>query len=103
MNFRIAVTTFSVCLLAYGVGACSSKWKGGDKAQTALPATSPSVGPTPKPKPYIAYLHEGDLWLIESDGANQRVIAAAPEGETIQDFVWAVDGSRLYFSICLQL
>jgi Tol biopolymer transport system component len=48
-------------------------------------------------------LHEGDLWVIRSDGTNQRVVAAAPEGETIQDFVWAADGSRLYFSIGLQL
>jgi Tol biopolymer transport system component len=61
------------------------------------------IGPTPTPKPYIAYLHEGDLWLIQSDGTNQRVVAAAPEGETIQDFAWATDGSRLYFSIGLQL
>ncbi len=31
------------------------------------------------------------------------MVAAAVAGETIQDFVWAADGSRLYFSIGLQL
>lgn len=51
----------------------------------------------------VGYLYEGDLWVIQSDGMGQRVVAAAPEGETIQDFVWAVDGGRLYFSIGLQL
>jgi len=100
MNFRIAFKNLSVCLLACSMGACSS---GLDIGRSATPTVSPAAGPTPKPKPYIAYLHEGDLWLIQSDGANQRVVAAAPEGETIQDFVWSMDGSRLYFSIGLQL
>jgi len=98
MNFRIAYTTLSVYLLACSMGACSS---GKNIGRIATPAASPAASPTPKP--YIAYLHEGDLWVIQSDGTNQRVVAAAPEGETIQDFVWAVDGSRLYFSIGLQL
>ncbi|MGH9768508.1 MAG: hypothetical protein ACREAB_13840 [Blastocatellia bacterium] len=100
MNFRIALTSISVCLLACSVGACSS-WR--DSAQTATPASSPPISPTPKPEPFVAYLYEGDLWVIQSDGTNQRVVAAAPEGATIQDFLWAVDGSRLYFSIGLQL
>jgi hypothetical protein len=100
MKFRIALTTFSVCLLALGLGACSFK---GDTAQPVLQAKPAQPGPTPPPKPYIAYLQEGDLWLIQSDGKDQRIVAAAPEGETIQDFVWAVDGTRLYFSIGLQL
>src|SRR5262249_23921704 len=53
--------------------------------------------------PVIAYLYEGDLWVIRSDGTDQRVVAVAPEGETIQDFIWAADGDRLYFSIGLQI
>lgn len=58
---------------------------------------------TPRPRPLIGYLNEGNLWIIDIDGGNQRLMAASPEGETIQDFVWALDGSRLYFSIGLQL
>jgi Tol biopolymer transport system component len=90
-----ACKTLSVCLLALSVWACSS-WP--HAARSAAPSASPRAAPTPKPKPYIAYLREGDLWVIQSDGANQRLVAAASEGEAIQDFVWDADGERLYFS-----
>lgn len=91
----IACKTLSVCLLALSVWACSS-WRqiGG----SAAPSASPGAGPAPKPKPLVAYLHEGDLWVIQSDGTNRRLVTAAPEGETIQDFVWGSYGDRLYFS-----
>jgi Tol biopolymer transport system component len=82
------------------MNACSL-WQ--NIARSAAPGASPSPVPTPKPEPFIAYLYEGDLWMIRSDGTDQRVVAAAPEGETIQDFVWAADGDRLYFSIGLQI
>src|SRR5262247_1257983 len=90
-----ACKTLSVCLLALSVLACSS-WP--RAARSADPYATPQAAPTPKQKPYIAYLREGDLWVIQSDGANQRLVAAAPEGEAIQDFVWDADGERLYFS-----
>src|SRR5262245_33523673 len=96
MSFSVARKTFSVCLFAFTAGACSSL---SHIARSAAPAASPSPASTPKPAPYIAYLYEGDLWLIRGDGTDQRVAVAAPEGETIQDFVWAADGSRLYYSI----
>lgn len=76
--------------------ACSSK---PNRAMSATPMPSA----TPRPRPLIGYLNEGNLWIIDIDGGNQRLMAASPEGETIQDFVWALDGSRLYFSIGLQL
>src|SRR4030095_12803781 len=90
-----ACKTFSVCLLALSVWGCSS-WP--HASRSAAPSASPQASPTPKPKPYIAYLREGDLWVIQSDGTNQRLVAAAPEGEAIQDFVWDPGGDRLYFS-----
>jgi Tol biopolymer transport system component len=90
-----ACKTLSVCLLALSVWACSS-WP--HAARSAAPSASPQAGPTPKPNPYIAYLREGDLWVIQSDGTNQRLVTAAPEGEAIEDFVWDADGERLYFS-----
>src|SRR5262245_37375758 len=90
-----ACKTLSVCLLSLSVWACSS-WP--HAARSDAPSASPQAGPTPKPKPYIAYLREGDLWVIRSDGANQRLVTAAPEGEAIQDFVWDADGERLSFS-----
>ncbi len=100
MNLRMVYKIFSVCLLALSMGACTA-WQNIPRSIGA--ATSPSPTPTPKPEAYIAYLYEGDLWVIQRNGANQRVVAAAPEGETIQDFVWAPDGSRIYFSIGLQI
>src|SRR5262245_65175888 len=90
-----ACKTLSVCLLALLVLACSS-WP--HTTRSAAPYATPQAAPTPKPKPYIAYLREGDLWAIQSDGANQRLVAAAPEGEAIDNFVWDADGERRYFS-----
>lgn len=40
--------------------------------------------------------------MIAADGTGKRLLAATPEGETIQDFVWAADGARIYFSIGTQ-
>ncbi|MEP7337250.1 MAG: hypothetical protein ABI977_05855 [Acidobacteriota bacterium] len=40
--------------------------------------------------------------MIRTDGTDERVLAIAPEGETIQDFVWAADGSRVYYCVGLQ-
>lgn len=100
MSFRIVFKTLSACLFVSLGAACSPGW---NSARGDSPAAAPNASPTPKPANFVAYLHEGDLWVIQSDGTNQRVVAAAPEGETIQDFVWAADGSRLYFSIGLQL
>jgi WD40-like Beta Propeller Repeat len=90
-----ACKTLSVCFLALSVWACSS-WP--HAARSAAPSASPQAVPTPKPNPYIAYLREGDLWVIQSDGTNQRLVTAALEGEAIEDFVWDADGERLYFS-----
>jgi Tol biopolymer transport system component len=53
--------------------------------------------------PSIAFLRDGDLWMIQSDGTNRRFVTAGPEGEAIQDFVWGLDGGRLYFSTGLRL
>lgn len=96
----IACKILCVCLLALSVWACSSS---SHIAQSATPSASPGAGSTPKLKPYIAYLREGDLWLIRSDGTDQRLATAAPEGEAIQDFVWDVKGDRLYCSVGTQL
>lgn len=89
----IACKSLFICLLALYACACSSARH---IARSAAPSAPPQA--TPQPKPYIAYLRDGDLWLIQSDGANQRLATAAPEGETIQDFVWSRDGDRIYFS-----
>lgn len=94
----IACKSLCVFLLALSVCACSPS---PDVARNAVPSASPQA--TPKQKPYIAYLRDGDLWLIQSDGANQRLATAAPEGEAIQDFVWGPEGDRLYFSTGMRL
>ncbi|HEY6403557.1 MAG TPA: hypothetical protein VI479_19195 [Blastocatellia bacterium] len=41
--------------------------------------------------------------MIQSDWTNQRFVTAGPEGEAIQDFVWSLDGGRLYCSTGLRL
>ncbi len=88
----ITILALSLCLTA-----CPAK-PGGAKGA----APSPTVSSTPKPQPLIAYLNEGNLYVIQSDGSGQRLMAATPEGDAIQDFIWAADGSRLYFAIGLQ-
>lgn len=88
-----------ILLLCLGLGvlgqtACRKK----TEANVAATA-SPTATPTPKPEPYIAFLRDGNLWLVRSDGSGERALAIAPEGTTIQDFVWSLDGTRLYYSI----
>jgi len=90
--FVIAAGLAITCLLS-----CNSKPVSDQKA-----ASSPTPTPTPRPKPFIAYLKEGDLWAIRSDGTDGRVLAVAPEGQTIQDFIWSNDGSRVYYAVGLQ-
>jgi Tol biopolymer transport system component len=95
MKIRSALAITAVCLGAALFWSCSSK------PDRAFAAPTPVV-PAQKAKPLVAYLNDGNLWTIQSDGMNQRILAAAPEGNAIQDFVWALDGSRIYFSIGLQ-
>jgi Tol biopolymer transport system component len=87
----------AICLFVPGFLACNSK------PSSPKASASPTPAPTPKPKPIVAYLKEGDLWMIRSDGSDERVLAVAPEGDTIQDFVWSADGSRVYYVVGLQL
>ena len=54
---------------------------------------------TPKPKPYVAFLQDGNLWAVRSDGSDLRQLAVAPKGEVIQDFLWSPDGQRCYFAV----
>ena len=90
-----AIAAVSLCAVIYC--SCSSKPSRGPMA-----APAPTISPTPKPKPLVAYLREGNLWAVESDGTNGRVLALAREGDAVQDFVWSPDGRSLYFSIGLQ-
>jgi Tol biopolymer transport system component len=99
MKIAVFITTLTLALC---LASCNSKPANstGRGARGATPA--PKVSPTPKPRPLIAYLNEGNLYVIQADGTGTRLMAATPEGDAIQDFVWAADGSRLYFSIGLQ-
>lgn len=82
------------CLATNFLLACGAK-----PAPSNPAASSPTPTPTPKPKPFIAYLKAGDLWLVRSDGTDERVLAIAGEGQTIQDFVWSPDGAHVYYLI----
>jgi Tol biopolymer transport system component len=96
MNFPSLATILTACLSACLMVACASR-------QNSVRSATPAILPTQSLRPYVAYLNEGDLWVVRSDGSDRRVLAAAPEGETIQDFVWTPDGRSIYFSIGLQL
>lgn len=85
------------CVTALLLSACGPKHSTQKQA-----ATSPTPTPTPKPKPFVAYLKDGDLWAIRSDGTDERVLAVSSEGQTIQDFVWSLDGSRVYYVVGLK-
>jgi Tol biopolymer transport system component len=65
---------------------------------TARRREGPPDAAAPAP-PLIAYLREGNLWVIGADGANARQIASAPEGEAINDYFWSPDGRRCYYLI----
>jgi hypothetical protein len=97
MEIRGASAIAIFCLSAALLCSCSQK-----NERAAMAAQTPVVSPSPKPKPLVAFLREGNLCAIQSDGMNLRTLAAAPENEAIQDFIWALDGSRIYFSIGLQ-
>ena len=95
-HFRIYLLPIA-CITAFLLLACGPKHSTQKQA-----ATSPTPAPTPKPKPFVAYLKDGDLWAIRSDGTDERVLAVSAEGQTIQDFVWSVDGSRVYYVVGLK-
>ncbi len=90
-------TATAISLCAAALGACDS-----EPARRGPVASTPAPAPTPISSPLVAYLHNGNLWAIQSDGSNQRQLAQSREGETIQDFIWSTDGSRIYFPIGLQ-
>ena len=83
------------CFCFCSFTACSTQANGekNPPAQVATPQ------PPPKPRPYIGYLYEGNLWAVYRDGSGLRQIAIAPVGEVIQDFLWSRDGRRCYFAV----
>lgn len=84
------------CLYLSFLAACTWSAAGESGGENG---TLPAPTPPTTPKPFIAYLHEGNLWAIHSDGTGLRQIAAAPPGEVIQDFLWSADGQRCYFAV----
>lgn len=86
----------AVCLSMLWGYACRNKPERTSVAASSAASTTPLAAPA---KLRAAFLREGNLWMISSDGADEQQLAVAPEGATIQDFVWALDGSRLYYSI----
>lgn len=83
------------CLSLLPMSACEAPAAGESKL-TATPTPFTARRPA---NPYIAYLNEGNLWVVRADGSDLRQIAAAPPGEVIQDFLWSPDGQRCYFAV----
>jgi hypothetical protein len=86
------------CCYVSFLSACtwSAAGESHDKSSVSL-ASTPQ--PTPKPHAYIAYLNEGNLWILHQDGTGLRQLASAPPGEVIQDFLWSADGQHCYFVV----
>jgi Tol biopolymer transport system component len=94
MKLRFELTITIICLFVLSFGSCRANLARGERVSLAeQPASATDQ------RPLIAFLQEGNLWASQSDGANRRLLAIAPEGEAIQDFVWSLDGSRIYFPI----
>jgi hypothetical protein len=62
-----------------------------------------AASPAKVPARYIAYLSDGHLWAIRSDGTDQRLLAIAPPNEVIHDFLWSLDGQHIYFAVGARL
>ena len=87
------------CFYLSFLSACT--WSAAGESHEKPAATSLNSAPqlTSKPQPYIAFLNEGNLWVIQSDGTGLRQLAIAPSGEVIQDFLWSADGQHTYFVV----
>jgi Tol biopolymer transport system component len=93
MKLQFERTITVVCLFVLAFGSCRAKPARGEHlSEVKQPASATK-------NTLIAFLQEGNLWASQSDGANLKLLAVAPEGEAIQDFVWSLDGSRIYFPI----
>jgi len=97
MEIRKLAVGFVLGLSALMLSACVIP-----QGKESAAAPSPSPSPTPKPAPLIAYLNESNLWVVQADGTNARQLALAPEGESINAYVWSPDGSKIYFSVGLK-
>lgn len=93
-----------ICLSLVLFSACV--WETASAGKQNPPATAATPGQavatplaTPKPNPYVAYLNEGNLWAMRADGTGLRQIGVAPQGESVQDFLWSPNGQRVYYAI----
>ncbi len=94
MKLQFELTITIICLFVLAFGSCRERPARGEHVSQAMqPASAKNQ------RPLIAFLQEGNLWASQSDGANLKLLAVAPEGEAIQDFVWSLDGSRIYFPV----
>lgn len=85
------------CFYLSFLSACTWSAAGESHEKPAASISTPS--PVPRSQPYVAFLNEGNLWIIQSDGTGLRQLALAPPGEVIQDFLWSADGQHTYFVV----
>ncbi len=75
--------TVLVPLLALLALACG----GGEEAQPTPTATVETLAPTPTAEPAaetLAFIRDGDVWLIDADGSNQRSLNLS----NVESFAW---------------
>jgi Tol biopolymer transport system component len=81
----------ALCTLLLSVALCTACLSGSE-ASAPDPALKPQT-------PLLAYLAEGQLSVIPSTGGQSRVVATAPDGEAINQFLWTPDGGGLHYVI----
>lgn len=89
----------TLCLWPWILASCSAR----SQAPSAA-APTPVATPTTAPAPIIAFLRDGELWKTAIDDATSaQILATAPSGEVISDFVWSADSSELFYLIGAQI